>query len=243
MKKQIFNLHNFNKFSSFLKKFSVIENSLLLEIENDKLIAKTHTPDKSVVKIASVLLTDLFDFKNIETGKVGFYAINNFVKSFESFGDEKISLEIDLESVANEMTGTEIRAISKSLKLKFPCASPKIFKYIGADIIEKIKNADPEIISFRIQKDVYSKLTSLMAIDKETDTITILSKNGSVFFKGDLYEYELPGVSVSQDVELQIYKINFAFIDREDSEFIIADSRIFVNSLESETTIIIGKVE
>ena len=131
MSKQQFKLHNFTKLAEFLKKFSVIDNSLLLEIEADRLLAKTHTPDKSVVKVASILLTDLFDFTEVTEGKVGFYAINNFVKSFDSFGDEQINLEIDLEKVSGESTGVEIRAISKNLKLKFPCASPKIFKYIG----------------------------------------------------------------------------------------------------------------
>ena len=37
---------------AFLKKLKVVDRSVLLELKEDKLLSKVHTPDKSVMKYA-----------------------------------------------------------------------------------------------------------------------------------------------------------------------------------------------
>lgn len=46
---------------AFLKKLKVVDKSVLLELTEDKLFSKVHTPDKSVMKYASVDNTSIFD--------------------------------------------------------------------------------------------------------------------------------------------------------------------------------------
>ena len=46
---------------SFLKKLKVVDKSVLLELTEDKLFSKVHTPDKSVMKYAGISNDQIFD--------------------------------------------------------------------------------------------------------------------------------------------------------------------------------------
>ena len=51
-----------SEFTNFLKRFSAIESTLLLEIDNGQLKAKTHTPERSVVKSSKIDMSNvIFD--------------------------------------------------------------------------------------------------------------------------------------------------------------------------------------
>lgn len=246
MAKIKFSLHAHEKLTAYMKKFSVIEKSLLFEIAGDKIIAKTHTPDKSVVKIGSVLVTDIMDAstKNTITDlKIGMYAIDNFVASFKHFGANSVTLEIDSATVGAEEIATEVKAISNSLKISFPCANSSLFRYIDQTLAAKIIDTKDALFSFRIDKDTLAKVSALAGLDSDNETISIVSKGGEALFKGKSFELTMPGVATDEDGEISIYKSHFGFIDREDSEIFVLDSKVIFKSLDSETSIVIGKVE
>ena len=63
---------------AFLKKLKVVDRSVLLELQEDRLFSKVHTPDKSVMKYASISNTHIFDtienwdeVNNLTLGKEG----------------------------------------------------------------------------------------------------------------------------------------------------------------------------
>jgi hypothetical protein len=227
-----------------MKKFSAIEKSLLFEIENDRIIAKTHTPDKSVVKIGSILITDVMDEVNGKTNsKIGLFAVDNFVASFKHFGENEAKLEINTEKVGAEEVATEMKAASNSLKISYPCASTSMFRYIDSALSKKIMDTATALFSFRVDKDTLTKIAALSGLDSDNDTLSIVSKDGEIMFKGKSFELSLPGVTSETDGEISFYKSHFNFIDREDSEVFVTDTKIIFKSLETDTNIVIGKVE
>jgi hypothetical protein len=227
-----------------MKKFSAVEKSLLFEISGDKIIAKTHTPDKSVVKIGSILITDLMDVIGVkEDIKIGLFAVDNFIASFKHFGDNDVKIEINGEKVGTDTIATEMKATSKTLKVAFPCASTSMFRYIDATLAAKIIDTTTSIFSFRIDKDTLSKISALGSLDSDNDTLTIASKGGEIMFKGKSFEMSLPGVVSDVDSEISFYKAHFNFIDKEDSEVYVTDNKIIFKSLETDTQIVLGKVE
>ena len=62
-------------------------------------------------------------------------------------------------------------------------------------------------------------------------------------FKGKSFEMSLPGVVSEVDGEISFYKAHFNFIDKEDSEVFVTDSKVIFKSLETDTQIVVGKVE
>ena len=245
MAKIRFSLHSHEKLTGYMKRFSVIEKSLLFEIAGDRIVAKTHTPDKSVVKIGSILVTDVMDgIKNTVTdAKIGIYAIDNFIASFKHFGETAITLEIDSSTIADEEVATEVKAISKDLKISFPCAATSLFRYIDKTLASKIMDTKDMIFSFRADKATLSKVSALAGLDSDNETISVISKKGQVFFKGKSFELNIPGISTDEDGEIAIYKSHFAFVDKEDSEIFVLDTKIIFKSLESDISVVIGKVD
>jgi hypothetical protein len=244
MTKQIYKLHAHQKLTGYMKKFSAIEKSLLFEISGDRVIAKTHTPDKSVVKIGSILLTDIMDeVSGKQDAKVGLFAVDNFVASFKHFGENEAKLEINTETVGAEEVATEMKASSNNLKISYPCASTSMFRYIDEALSKKIMDTTTALFSFRVDKDTLSKISALSGLDSDNDTLSISSKDGEISFKGKSFELSLPGVTSENDGDISFYKAHFAFIDKEDTEVFVTDNKIIFKSLETDTNIVIGKVE
>jgi hypothetical protein len=244
MAKQTYKLHSHQKLTGYMKKFSAIEKSLLFEIADGKLIAKTHTPDKSVVKIGSILATDVMDVVGEkENVKIGLFAVDNFVASFKHFGESEAKLEINGETVGADNVATSLQAVSKNLKISFPCASPSMFRYIDATLASKITDTQTALFSFRVDKDTLVKISALSALDSENDILTVSSKDGKASFRGKSFEMSLDGVTTETDGEISFYKTHFNFVDKEDSEIFVTDSKVIFKSLETDTQIVIGKVE
>ena len=244
MPKQTLKLHSNGNFASYLKRFSLIEKSLLLEINDGKFIAKTHTPDKAVVKLSSTELTEIFDVKQTPANvKIGLFAVDNFVQTFKHLGEADVKFDIESEKVGDDQVATELKIYSKSLKFTFPGASPSLFKYIDSTLATKIADTSAANYSFRIDKDTLTKISSLCAIDSENDTLTITAKDGSVFFAGKSFELELPGIDAKATGTISFYKVHYGFVDKEDSEAFILDNKVIFKSTESDTTIVIGRVD
>ena len=107
----------------------------------------------------------------------------------------------------------------------------------------KIVDTTTALFSFRIDKDTLSRISALGTLDSDNDILAVTSKAGEVSFKGKSFEISLPGVTVENDGDISFYKSHFSFIDREDSEVFVLDSKIIFKSLETDTAIVIGRVE
>jgi len=197
-----------------------------------------------VVKLGSILISDIMDVVGEkENVKIGLFAVDNFVASFKHFGENEAKLEINGEQVGADTVATELKASSKNLKISFPCASTSMFRYIDAALASKIIDTTTALFSFRVDKDTLTKISALASLDSENDTLSITSKDGEVAFKGKSFEMSLPGVTSDTDGDLSFYKAHFNFIDKEDSEVFVTDSKVIFKSLETDTAIVIGKVE
>lgn len=244
MANKVYKLHSHQKLTSYMKKFSAIEKNLLFEISGDRLIAKTHTPDKSVVKIGSILISDIMDpVSDLEDVKVGLFSVDNFISSFKHFGEDDTKIEIQGEKVGEDSVATAMKASSKNLKVSFPCASISLFRYIDKDLAKKIVDTKESIFSFRVEKDTMSKVSALGSLDSDNDILSVVANKGEVSFKGKSFEMSLPGVTVDNDGEISFYKTHLNFIDKEDSEVFVLDNKVIFKSLETDTSIVIGRVE
>ena len=239
-----YKLHSHDKLSKYMKKFAGIEKSLLFEIDGDRIIAKTHTPDKSVVKVGSILLSDVMDPEStVEDVRIGLFSVDNFISSFKNFGESEVKLSIDSSEIDNLNVATKLKAFSKNLKISFPCASTSMFRYIDETLAGKIMGTEDALFSFRIDKETMSQITSLAALDSDSETITIKSKDGNIYFSGKSFELNIPGTTTEIENEISFYKSHYSFVDKEDSEIYVSDNKVIIKSLETATNIVIGKVE
>jgi hypothetical protein len=236
------------KLVGFLKRFSSIENSLLVELESGSIKAKSHTPEKSVVKYSSVPLDEIFsEYSDIkELVKFGIYNIDKFATSCNFFGKSEFDFIIEYESVAGENIGTRITLKNSLLTIGIDCATMKVFTYISDDILNKITDTKSAHAEFTLQKDQQAKLISLFGIDSDSSKISFIKKGTNIFAKGKSFNLQLVDDNAllsTNDTEMSIFKHHYIFLDKEDANVYIVDDKLVFLSNESDTKMIIGEAE
>lgn len=235
------------KFNDFLKRFSSIDNSLLMEIEDGVIKAKSYTPEKSVVKYSSIPLDEIFsEFSDInEPIKIGILNIDKLANSFKFFGEGEFEFILEYDKVGADNAGTGITLKNNSLKIDFQCASLKLFTYITDDILQTITDTSASKVDFLLPKEQQAKISSLFGIDSDYSKLSFNKKGNEVLAEGKNFKLQIvdSGVDTKDDTELSVFKHHYAFLDREDSIVHIADEKLVFLSNESDTKMIIGEAE
>jgi hypothetical protein len=231
---------------NFLKRFSSISSSLLIEIEDDYIKAKTHTPERSVVKSSKIELHRVFnDDASIEENVMfGLFSVEKMMKAFSHFGGGPFNFILNQEKTSDGQVGTEIHLKNESLNINFPCASLRLFTQITDAMMNKIADASASDVSFLLTKEMQAKINSLSGIDSDQKLITLSIKNGNVTISGKSFNLNLTTVdNFDDELSISIYKNQFAYLDKEDSMVYLTEDRIIFHSVESDTKMIIGKAE
>lgn len=235
------------KFIGFLKRFSGIENSLLIEISNGVVKAKSYTPEKSVVKYSAIPLDEVFsEYSDInEPVKIGIVNIDKLSSSFKFFGESEFDFILEYDKVNGENAGTGIILKNNSLEIEFPCSSLKMFTYITDDILTKITDTAGSKVDFLLPKEQQAKISSLFGIDSDHSKITFNKKGKEVLAEGKNFKLQLvdTGVDDKDNTKLSVFKHHYAYLDREDAVVYIADEKLIFLSNESDTKMIIGEAE
>lgn len=238
-------LNSSEDLASFLKKFSSISSSLLLEIEEGCLKAKTHTPERSVVKSSKIELSGIFDqAEDLDTVKIGLYSVDRMMKAFTHFGSGAIDFELHQESTAEGNVGTDINLKNESLDINFQCASLRLFNYISDEMMDRIADSSAAEVSFVLTKEMQAKINSLSSMDADQKLLTIKVKGGNVIASGKSFNLNLLTIdNTDSEVSISVYKNQFSYLDREDVMVYVTDDRLIFHSIESDTKMIIGKAE
>lgn len=247
MTKNVYRVTSPIKFMNFLKKFSSIESTLLVEIENGSLKAKTHTPDRSVVKSSSIAIEDVLEFvegdENINL-VFGLYNIEKFAGAFKHFGNDNFELHIEYDKLEKLNVGTQLNLKTRKLNILFDCASYRIFTHISDEMMERMIGDPDEGISFDMDKTVQSQITSLLSIDNDHKLVTFKTEKNFIRAVGKSFDFEL--VENDEDFSKStttVHKQHFHFLDNEDANVVISDDKIIFRSNETDTVMVIGKIQ
>ena len=246
-----FKAKNIRPFTSWLKRFSSIDNSLLLEIDEvaQEFLAKTYNPVKSVVKFSRISFEDagleLSSKPVLKTRiKVGIYHIPRLMKSLDHFVSEEFYLGFKYDEMIGEdagLVGTNILLKNSSLKMNFTCAPLHIFKYISDNLfITNIAQINPDV-SFEMPSLKIEKINSLCGLDKEYDFIDYKAKDNKFSVRGKTFELFL--TEASKETAISIYKNQFEKLDLENYNVDVCDERIVWNSKDSRTITVTSMVE
>ena len=246
-----FKAKNIKPFTSWLKRFSLIDNSLLLEVDSNaqEFIAKTYNQERSVVKFSKISFEDagleMTSKGSIETRiKVGIFHIPRLIKSMEHFVSEEFYFGFKYDEVIGEdagLVGTGILMKNSSLKMNLSCTPLHIFKYISDTLFLKtIAHIDPAV-SFELPSMKIEKINSLCTLDNEHEYIEFITKGGNLSVKGKTFELALSESGKAQTA-ISIYKAQFEKLDLENYDVAVSDERIVYKSKTSETITVTSMV-
>lgn len=233
-------------FSDFLKKFSLIDKQLLLEIKDGKLKAKTCTPEKTVVKYSSIDLDEIFDFNKVdlptEPIKIGIFNLLKLISSFKQFNwDSVTKFEITPVQIENEQFAQSIKIVSDELDMEFACAGKNLFKFIiSDDVIAKITDTTTQSFEFVLDRDKLSRIMSLSDFDSDFNLVSFIGSDKGIKAKGKSYNLELFKTPVEKS-KISVMKEHLAKMDKEACTVHILADKIIFKSSESDSITLIGK--
>jgi hypothetical protein len=232
--------------TNFLKRFSSISGSLLIEIDGEYVKAKTHTPERSVVKSSKIEVSRVFSNPEAITTPVifGVYSLDKLIKSFSHFEGSEVTFNLFTENTPDGTVGTDIILKNDSLKINFQCATLRLFTHITDEMMDRIGDVAAAEVNFVLTKELQSQVNALSSIDSDQKLLSFNLKNGEVAASGKSFNKHLLSVE-NKDIEVNVsvYKSQFAYLDKEDLMVYMNEDRLIFHSIESETRMIIGKAD
>jgi len=247
-----FTVNKIGLFSSWLKRFSSIDKSLLLEVDLDssEFLAKTYNEERSVVKHSRISFNDIgFELSKAtkSTGRihVGLYDIIKIIKTFSQF-PENFTFIIKYDNIDDnenvKLIGNQILLKDKLLKVGFECTSLNIFKYITDDVFNNVICQLDSLLTFDLGKDDFVKIINLSDLDKEYKKIEFKANEGKITLRSKSFELAL-GVCNGEKTALPILKEQIEKADSENYKIVLGDSRIILRSTDRNTTLALGGLD
>jgi len=248
-----FNAKNVKAFTSWLKRFSLIDNSLLLEIDQAKsaFIAKSYNEERSVVKMSTIKFDEagLMAKVNIDSKriKVGIFNISRLIKIMDQFNDIEFTLTVEYQEITKEnetlYAAEKLLLKNKFLKMNVDCTSLNIFKYISDDLfIETIATID-KLGEFELLKATLEKINTLNSLDNEHRFMDFKMKDKKTLVSGKTFELLIEENKEKTEIELSIFKEQYAALDIENYNVQLGNDRLIFTSKDSETICVISKAE
>lgn len=246
-----FNVKNSKPFTNYLKKFSSIDSTVLFEadLESQRFIAKSPNEERSIVKYGAVSFGEAgFETKakqNIRI-KIGVYNISRLIKIMEQFGNEFL-FTIKYDEVVGANNAKDYAAVSLLLandetRFNIECTSLNIFKYISDDLYENTIRKVQEEVAFDFNKDTIERVKALCELDKDFKLLEFVNKGGNLYAKGKSFEFLICPTS-NVEFRMPFYKEQFDKIDTENHRVSIGTDRSLFSSLDTNTEVIVSKVE
>lgn len=249
-----FTSKNVKALTGWLKRFSLIDKSLLLEIDQttSTFVAKTYNEERSVVKMSTIkfdeagLTTKLTsDPKRV---KVGIYNISHLTKIMDQFNDDEFNLSIEFQEIVNEnnteYAAEKILLKNKSLKMNVDCASLNIFKYITDELFKnQIATIDART-KFELSKEIIEKINTLNNLDDvDEKCMTFKIGDKKTLVSGKSFEFLIEANKIEDSFELSIFKDQYATIDIENYNVDLGEDRVVFKSKNSDTITVVSMTD
>lgn len=247
MNKNKLKIKSTENFINFIRRFKSIEKGLLLEIDSEKMRAESHSVDRGIVKSSSLELEKVLegDIPN-NLIKIGIFNISKLLDVFKHYDNtEELFLEIHWEKIEDDNIASMLRIFSDKLTFTLKCADTDLFIYVSQETFNSLSNPiiENKNFHFSLSNTFFNKINSLCDFDSAEEKLTIKLKSGEIHFYGETFNYRVDEkIEESKEVDFSFYKSRFSSIDAENSIFYISSDKLLIESQESGTKVIIGRV-
>jgi hypothetical protein len=206
------------------------------------------------MKYSSLNYNEVFEgeieWKGKEKIKIGLIDVGRVIDAFKHFRpEEDVFLELTVQDEDGEYITSELRLISKSLKIKLKCADLGLLSYVSDEILQMVHSKENSVGEFKIYQSDFNTVLSLCGMETNSEEILNfdLTKE-DVYSYGDSFRYKLSlsldEISIKEEkMTSSIYKNHLGYMEQETCKIYIHDNRIVLDSETSSTSIAIGIVE
>lgn len=261
--KLVLKFRNHNDFVSYIKRMSVIQNDLLLEVDLDKevLLCTTHNATKSIIKRSTIPLDNIFDTEDLpSSGKIniGIYRAARLLKAFESFnGAENLGLALTAKSIKldkEDPVNVDVIAIQgivagNPLEIRFACSDPKTFVIVPEKAIDSILDTSSVQFSVELNKIFTDRLTKLLNVDDDSPCLVVEANPDKVLFTNSRRMFSLEksdGIQIPDDSNTNkvcIKKSSLVCLDNIDYMAHASDLGMLFMSIDNDSFVMLAMAE
>jgi hypothetical protein len=248
-----FTAKNVKAFSAWLKRFSLIDNSLLLEIDqpSSTFIAKSYNDERSVVKMSTIKFDeaglDTKPLKDNKRVKIGIYNIPRLIKIMDQFNDQEFTFTIEFQEIIGDndtqYAAEKILLKNKNLKMSVDCTSLNIFKYISDELFSGTIATIDGVGKFELLKQSIEKINLLNNLDNENRFMQFAIKDEKLYVSGKAYELLIEDSEIKEPIQISIFKAQYSTLDVESYTVEMGEDRLVFRSNDSNTVNVISRAE
>lgn len=227
-------------FSALIKKMLLMDTSLYINLNKERVWSSVYIPTKDVVKTFGIPVNDVFEFENQpeETIKLSFFSGSRLLNCIGYFDPHHLSMEISTyrDDEDGVLYADKIKMFDQKLKIDIHCQDISLgFTSMTNEQVERAFDESTANFNFILSREDMSKVTQLMSLDKD-ELFQIVQDSDGVHIKTEAFDIIVDDRAKSESYTVKSTFKNFLDrIDKETYSVHVCESKIILKSQDTAT--------
>jgi hypothetical protein len=226
--------------SNLIKKMLLMDSSLYINIDNNRVWSSVYVPTKDVVKSFSVPVSEVlaFDKPLEETIKLSFFSGQRLLTCIGFFDPHHLSFEISTFEDDGVYYADKVVLRDQKLKIEIHCQDISLgFTSMTEDQVKRAFDESSSLSEFQLAKEDFTKIASLMALDKG-ELFNISIDSDGVHVKTDSFDIIIDdNIKSKTPITKSTFKSFLEKVDKETYDVIVCENKLILKSQETSTLI------
>lgn len=227
--------------TAIIRKMLLMDTSVYLNIDKDRIWSDVYTPTKDVVKSNWLPIKDVMQFeKPLESSiKLSFFSGSRLLTCLGYFDPHNLSAEINAFEDEDDgiIYAEKITFKDNSLKIELHCQDISLgFTSMTSDQVNRAFDLSTKSYGFKLSSEVLSKITSLLPLDK-SELFTIYSDSQGVHAKTEAFDLVIDDNYKKVEEPCSIFKSFLTRVDKETYTVSVCENKMILSSEESNTNV------
>lgn len=227
--------------NSLIRKMLLMDTSVYLNINPERIWSDVYTPTKDVVKSISLPINDVLHFEKPlnETIKLSFFSGQRLLSCLSYFDPHNLSAEMNVFKDEDDgiLYAEKIVFKDNQLKIELHCQDISLgFTSMTPEQVKRAFDLSTKSYEFKLSSENFSKVLSLQTLDK-SELFTIYSDKSGVHVKSDSFDIIIDDNYKKVEEPSSIFKSFLQRIDKETYTVTVCGNKMILVSDESNTTV------
>lgn len=226
-------------FSAIIKKMLLMDSSLYININKDRVWSSVFIPTKDVVKSFGIETKDVLESENDlnETIKLSFFSGAKLLNCIGYFDPHHLSMEV---STFKESDGSyyadKVILKDQKLKIEIHCQDISLgFTSMTNEQVNRAFDKSTSLLDFFISREDLVKVSQLMSLDK-SELFEIYCNNEGVHFKTEAFDIIVnDSIKSNSIISKSTFKAFLERVDKETYQVSLCENKMILESQESST--------
>jgi hypothetical protein len=227
--------------TSLIKRMLLMDTSVYLNVDGERIWSDVYTPTKDVVKSVSLPVNDVLQFEKpqTETIKLSFFSGQRLLSCLGYFDPHNLSAEINVFKDEDDgiLYAEKIVFKDNQLKIELHCQDISLgFTSMTSEQVSRAFDVTTKLYDFKLSSEDFSKVTSLQTLDK-SELFKIYSDTAGVHVSSESFDIVIDDNKKETHAATSIFKSFLQRVDKETYNVSVCENKMILVSEESNTSI------